>query len=125
MANRGNAIEVRARLLADELARRTAVIADLLVDGGPPFHVPVPEVDQLRQYLETKSQPDGLLRLRQSFGGPHPDDEVDRYVQSMERLAAKHAPSHYLDEQWPRLLLGHQSPFGPALPDQPAPDEEA
>ncbi len=92
MSDSSNTIDRRANLLADALRDRVDSAFHSLTEPVPAFRVAKPPDIQIREYLALKNSGQ-LPSLRESMGGPYPDDQVDRYATAMERLAPKHLPS--------------------------------
>ena len=86
--HRGNRIERRANLLAEAIKARVNHTYRALTEPEPAFQTRVPEQDQIKIYQQRVASGE-LATLRESAGGPYPDAEVDRYVQSMERAMGR------------------------------------
>ena len=94
----GNRLDRMAERLGARVERRTAALVRRLTEPAPPFRVPLSEEDQVRRYLDLRES-GGLLALRESHGGAQRDEDVDRYVASMEHKLARLAP-HMLLRQY-------------------------
>ena len=94
MTQSKNTVERRSNLLAEAIRGRVDSTFHALTEPVPAFRVPKDEFTQVREYhsLVNSGQ---LVSLRQSAGGPHSEEEVDRYVQHMERLTPKYAQQLY------------------------------
>lgn len=103
-------IERRAERLAQRMERRTSALVTRLTEPAPPFKTRINDEDQLRKYLDLRES-GGLKGLRESFGGPHADADVDRYVARMERLLAEKAP-HMVIRSFSEPPELNANPFG-------------
>lgn len=86
-----NTIERRSNLLAAALKDRVNSAYQALTEPVPAFRIPKPIDIQVREYVALLNSGQ-LPTLRESMGGPYPDDQVDKYVASMEKLASKYMP---------------------------------
>lgn len=90
MSRSQNTVERRSDLLAAALKDRVKSAYTALTEPVPAFRVPKSPHDQYREYVALVNSGQ-LPTLRESMGGPYDDNEVDKYVAQMERLAPKYA----------------------------------
>lgn len=100
-----NRLERRRDLLSETMTRRRDNLIEMLTLPTPYGMVKVDKVVQLRKYLALEAE-GKIGALRESMGGPFPEEDVDRYVADMEKLKA---------EFLPQMVLGE---WGVPLPDR-------
>jgi hypothetical protein len=99
-----NPLERRAALLEQRVSRMSNMVTQMLTDPNPPFMVKMTDDEQLQRYIRDRQSGD-LKTMRESNGGPYPDEEVDKYAAWGEHQLAEHLPAMVLND--------HRDPSNP------------